>query len=209
MYNTTIEILPSIPSGNPTDIQHILKKAKKSQILLVEPFLTGTDTLNDMLEHHQNQEDTSDLFNQLRNKFFQLARHFSTSDALLADINDDFVEMEWILDDPAEDNKAFVKDQLLTVMTVISSRIVFGYYHEEDATAHWIDARDLFLADNNYGNGNLLEEESKKRCRTVLKIIHPDERVIIPAGIAATTENFNITLGENGSTKILQLLKSV
>ncbi len=180
-------------------------------ILLVAPFDLRINTLTEMVEKHQNQLDTSSLLEGFRKAYFQLAAEVLDNDeGFLAEINDDLIEMEWTLEDPPEDDAAFVKDQLVTVAAVVSSKIVAAYFNKKNVACSWVDARDLFVADNNYGAGDLLIAESQKRCQTLLKnLIEGSAPVVTPAGIACTTENFNVTLGLNGNEKIINFLTAI
>lgn len=184
-------------------LEHFIQKPQQSGLLLVEPFALQSSTLSELVKRHQNQLDTASLFEKINKSYFQIVEEVLQGDQqVLADINDDLIEIEWTLEDPPENNPDFVMDQILVVLAVVSSKIVAAYLSQKGISNQWLDARDLFVADNSYGNGKILPEPSHRRCRVLTDIPFG----ITQAGVACTTENFNVTLGEKGSEKVINFL---
>ena len=207
-----IIIIPKDQFQSVKDIQQWVQTLDVAELqgtlLLIEPFGFENDTLRQMVEHHQNQLDTTSLLSSFVNGYMALVRELLGVDTeVMNDINDDLIEVEWTLEDPPEDDAAFVRDQILTVAAVVSSKIIAAFLVANDIGNQWIDARDLFVADNNYGAGNLLIEDSSKRCHPLVDALNTQSGCLITqGGVACTTENFNITLGEKGSAKAAQFL---
>ena len=47
------------------------------------------------------------------------------------DINDTFVEIEWVLDEPPHESYDYMYDQIVSVGELVSSKIVAAYLNEQ------------------------------------------------------------------------------
>src|SRR5690606_29008507 len=66
-----------------------------------------------------------------------------------------FVEIEWILDEPAMDPYDYLYDQIVAVGELVSTTIVSHYLNTIGLKSCWIDARDYILTDNTHREGRV------------------------------------------------------
>ena len=65
-------------------------------------------------------------------------------------INDAFVEIEWVLEEPPEEDFDYTYDQLVSVGEVLSTKIIAAFLNDQQLPTTWLDARDIIRTDNLY-----------------------------------------------------------
>ena len=63
------------------------------------------------------------------------------------DVNDLFVEIDWILEDEPEDSFDYVYDQVVSIGELVSSRILCHAMIKEGVKATWLDIRGVLYTD--------------------------------------------------------------
>jgi aspartate kinase len=118
----------------------------------------------------------------------------------LNDINDLFVEIEWIIEDQPEDKYDYVYDQVVSVGELISSKIM---YHTLKANGHkvaWLDIRDVLFTDEVHREAKVNWALSTDKInQTIFGLMQEDNIIITQGFIGSTTENHTTTLGREGS----------
>lgn len=119
---------------------------------------------------------------------------------LEASLNDLFVSVEWVFDDPPNESYDYDYDQIVSLGELISSQIVAVYLHHSGLPTRWLDARDCIITDNTYREGRVQWPETQSRITgTVLPLLDEEKFVLTQGFIGSTTENFTTTLGREGS----------
>ena len=110
-----------------------------------------------------------------------------------------FVEIEWLLEEPAMDPYDYLYDQIVAVGELVSTTIVAHYLNAIGLKSRWIDARDYVLTDNTHREGHVDWEATTARIQERLPPFLKSELVVTQGFIGSTSENFTTTLGREGS----------
>ncbi len=135
-------------------------------------------------QYHQNM--ISELF---------AAVHNEVSD----EVNNLFVELEWILEEEPDENKDFIYDQIVSLGELLSTRIVEAYLRASGLKTKWIDARSYLKSDNQYREAGIDWDLSSDLINNELPKILENNIIITQGFIACTSENYTTTLGREGS----------
>jgi aspartate kinase len=124
----------------------------------------------------------------------------SAADQIFDEVNNIFVEIEWVLDEQPSKGYAFAYDQIVSAGELISTKIVSAYLRESGVDNSWLDARDCIQTDNNYREGNVNWDLTGHLAVRITEALFEKTGIIITQGfIGATSENFTTTLGREGS----------
>ena len=93
-------------------------------------------------------------------------------------------------------NYSFVYDQTVSFGELISTFIINSYFIEEKLKTNFIDARNCIKTDSNYRGGNIIWDKTNENIRDNIKI---NELNLTQGFIASDKNNFNVTLGREGS----------
>ena len=118
---------------------------------------------------------------------------------LTAEINDMFVDVEWILEETASGSYDQTYDQIVCLGELLSTKIVSAYLNTIGLQSNWLDVRDCILTDNNYRDANLDWEETQRRITKIVPPVMKNGLVVTQGFLGNTSENFTTTLGREGS----------
>ena len=93
-------------------------------------------------------------------------------------------------------NYSFVYDQTVSYGELISTFIINSYFIEEKLKINFIDARNCIKTDSNYRGGNIIWDKTNENIKDNIKI---NELNLTQGFIASDKNNFNVTLGREGS----------
>lgn len=135
------------------------------------------------------------------------AYHFNIIETLFTDksnpvyneVNNFFVEIDWILEDEPQDEYNFIYDQMVSLGELIASCILSNYLNLSGILNQWVDARTYLQTDNNYRNANINWPKTQALINQTLPAILKNELVVTQGFIGNTSENFTTTLGREGS----------
>lgn len=133
--------------------------------------------------------------------------HFDILQALFPDskstiyneINDLFVDLEWIIEEEIHDPYDYVYDQVVSAGELLSTKILQAYLQSQEIPAQWLDVRDCILTDNTYRSAQVDWEETAARSQQVIPPLREQGPIITQGFIGGTSENFTTTLGREGS----------
>ncbi|MBL4577768.1 MAG: aspartate kinase [Flavobacteriales bacterium] len=131
---------------------------------------------------------------------------------IYTDVNNVLVELEWIIEDEPIKDYDFEYDQLVSLGELISTKIVSAWLNETGIANTWIDARDLIKTDDTYREALVDWTATEKGVKKVLEPMFTGKggAVAVTQGfIAVTTENYNTTLGREGSDYTASILGSI
>ncbi len=173
----------------------------KPLLLVISAMGKTTNALEKLTRSYLNQNpDTRQLFNNIK------AYHFSILESLFEDKNstafDDvenaFVEIDWILEEDPPENHDFVYDQLVSIGELVSTKIASAYLSYTGIEAKWLDARSYIHTDNSYGEGQVDWEKTETAIKNLLSGL--TGTIGVTQGfIGGTSENYTTTLGREGS----------
>ena len=115
-------------------------------------------------------------------------------------VNNHFVEIEWVVDEEPLRDFDFYYDQVVSVGEMISTRIISAYLAQEGLKNDWIDARDCIRTDNHYREGKVNWEITERQIKErLVPVLHTSGMAITQGFIGGTSENYTTTLGREGS----------
>lgn len=120
---------------------------------------------------------------------------FDEKHAIYDDVNNLFVEIEWILEDDPNQEYAYDYDQIVSIGEFLSTKIMSAYLHQINFANKWVDARDLIRTDNAYRNAKVDWKTSVGFVNNQIK----EKHTVTQGFIGCTSENFTSTLGREGS----------
>ena len=117
-----------------------------------------------------------------------------------AQIENDFVELQWAIEDEPGYSYNHEYDQIVCMGEIISSRILAAYLNEVKISCHWLDSRGIIQTDNTYREGNVDFELTEQLAQSDLLPLIKQHKIILTQGfLGGTSENFTTTLGREGS----------
>ena len=127
-----------------------------------------------------------DIMNQL----------FERNHPIYDEVNNLFVEIEWVIEDAPTSTYAYEYDQIVSVGELLSTTIISAYLNECGFTNRWLDARDIIRTDNTHRNARVDWELTES---LIQKEVSKGLPVLTQGFIGCTSENFTTTLGREGS----------
>lgn len=167
-----------------TDLMIVISAMGKTTNALeaiVNAYYSGDDPSLDSLKQYH-----FDIMNQL----------FERNHPVYDEVNNLFVEIEWVIEDVPTSTYAYEYDQIVSVGELLSTTIISAYLNECGFINRWLDARDIIRTDNTHRNARVdwgLTEI------LIQKEINKGLPVLTQGFIGCTSENFTTTLGREGS----------
>ncbi len=119
---------------------------------------------------------------------------------LKSELNDTFVEIEWMIEDESSDSYNYLYDQIVSVGELASSKIIQAALAHHGIDAVWMDARDMIKTNNKYRNAAVDWDLTKKQIESACRNGIENNKILVTQGfIGCTSENFTTTLGREGS----------
>ena len=185
-------------ANNIKRIAEILTKYASEDLVVVFSAIGKiTNILEEVVESYMQKNGQAEDKLQLVKDFHAhlLGELFESSHAIYNEVNNLFVEIEWVLEDEPNPDFAFNYDQIVSIGEMLSTKIMSAYLNENGFENSWLDARDIIRTDNKYRNAKIDWEQTITFCKD--KITHFP--IITQGFIGCTSENFTTTLGREGS----------
>jgi len=180
------------------NVGEILSSYQDQQLVIVFSAMGKvTNMLEDVVELYL--EEPAESFRALnRVKDFHeniLNQLFDTQHKVFDEVNNLFVEIEWVLEEEPHQDYAYIYDQIVPIGEFLSTSIMSNYLQDIGFCNILLDARDLIQTDNTYRNAKV------DWCRTTDCITSKIKRshCITQGFLGCTSENFTTTLGREGS----------
>lgn len=141
------------------------------------------------------------LFDEIKTFHFEIIHTLfkDQKNPIYNEVANTFVEIEWLLEEEANDSPNYLYDQIVSIGELISTKIVAAYLNLVGIFSIWTDARNYIQTDNNYRDANVLWDKTEQE---ILKHLPSflDKGIVVTQGfIGSTSENFTSTLGREGS----------
>ncbi|MGB3546207.1 MAG: aspartate kinase [Saprospiraceae bacterium] len=178
--------------------------AKERLVIIVSAMGKTTDKLESIALAHaeSRREDAVKLLEEIRRDHYAVAHELcgDRAPALITDLNDLIVSVEWVLEEEPENNYDYTYDQIVSVGELLSSRVVAAYLNTAELPTAWLDARDMVQTDNIFREGWVQWEETESRIQRMVPPLLDEGGFVLTQGfIGNTSENFTTTLGREGS----------
>ena len=144
----------------------------------------------------QNSDEATQALQKVKDFHFNIINAlFAKNHTIYDEVNNLFVEIEWVLEEEPNQDYAYDYDQIVSIGEFLSTRIMSAYLSQIGFENKWLDARDLIRTDNAYRNAKVDWETTTEFIKNTLK----DKHTITQGFIGCTSENFTTTLGREGS----------
>lgn len=180
-------------------VAEILKThGKDCQVVVLSAMGKTTNALEQVVDAYINQsEDTLSLFQKVKDEHLAVMNElFVEAHPVFDRVENLFVELEWALEDPHVENYAYTYDQIVSMGELFSTEILSAYLNDQGLPAQWKDARDFIKTDNQYRNAKIDWDLSTG---LVQQHLSAPGLYVTQGFIGCTSENFNATLGREGS----------
>ncbi len=187
------------------NVANILKTFADQQLVIVVSAMGKTTNALEVVARAYAQGDVElakQKLTELQNATLTTVRELfeQTPPELEASLNDLFVSVEWVFDDPPNESYDYDYDQIVSLGELISSQLVAAFLNHEGLPTAWLDARDCIITDNTYREGWVQWPETQARItRQVPPLLERHGFVLTQGFIGSTSENFTTTLGREGS----------
>lgn len=174
----------------------------ESLVIIVSAMGKTTNSMEEVVAAHAAQNGQAlELLNGVKKRHYDMmADLFDADDEVFSQVNDTFVEAEWVLDEKPSENYDYMYDQIVSVGELVSSKIVAAFLNKSGLKTHWLDARDVVATDNTYREGWVIWDKTKANAlKQVPALLQSGGFVLTQGFIGSTSENFTTTLGREGS----------
>jgi aspartate kinase len=177
----------------------------EAPLIVVSAMGKVTNALESVLKAYLEPENgnAAALVEALHAEHLQIAKELvPENDPLWDHLENVFAELYWAIEETQPKSYDFEYDQIVSCGELISSRILEAALRNAGIPVHWVDARDLIQTDDNFREGLVDWELTQQRVQQHVahyKQAHPNAIVVTQGFIGSTQENFNITLGREGS----------
>jgi aspartate kinase len=184
------------------NLTEVVKQFKDEQLLIVVSAMGKTTNALEALTKAYVAQDVlvESLFADIKEYHYQaLGGLFEAGDPIYDEIENTFVEIDWMLEDDPHEDYDFIYDQIVSVGELVSTRIVNAYLNKCGIKSQWLDVRGYIHTDNTYREGQV---DMEKTCASIQKDIPASlqKGIVVTQGfLGGTSENFTTTLGREGS----------
>ncbi|HWY11198.1 MAG TPA: aspartate kinase, partial [Bacteroidia bacterium] len=182
------------------NVAEILKKfAGQETIVVVSAMGKVTNGLEELVNAYFNKTgDTENILEKIKEYHFTIIKSLfpNKNHPVYNDIENSFVEINWIIEEEPITNYNQVYDQIVSMGELISTKIISAYLMEAGIKNKWADARGIIQTDNTYREGKVNYELSEKLVDEQFSPMIKQNKIVVTQGfIGGTSENFTTTLG--------------
>lgn len=184
------------------NVASIVKKHLETKAVIVASAKgKTTNALEKLVKAYMDESKESyAILEELKQSHFQYAEALcGEGHQILNELNDLFVEIEWILEDPVIDPYDYVYDQIVSIGELASTKVLSQYLQLQGVKATWLDVRDVILTDNTHREARVDWESTQNRSNKIKEKFETADVIITQGYIASSSENFTTTLGREGS----------
>ncbi len=171
-------------------------------VIIISAMGKTTNALEKVVEafFQGNKDEALQLFQAVKQQHLTTAKYLLVTgfNSCIAQLNDFFTEVEWLLHDKPVREFDYYYDQVVCVGELLSTSIVSHYLMEEGIVNTWLDVRDIFRTNDHFRDAGIDWTITEQKVHEQISTNAP--RLIITQGfIGATDENESTTLGREGS----------
>ena len=184
------------------NLAHVVQRYATEQLLIVVSAMgKTTNALEKLAKAYYNQaDDVHELYEEVKQYHYGVMHDlFETDHSVFDDINNTFVEIDWMLEDEPVDTYDFIYDQLVSVGELLSTRIVNAYLNQAGLNSKWLDVRGYIHTDNTYREGIVDWDKTRDSIGAGIPALLAKSILVTQGFLGGTSENFTTTLGREGS----------
>ncbi len=187
----------------------IKNQVKEPTVVVISAMGKMTNKLEELVKaYFYNEGDVQAVFEEIKSYHLKIAKAlFSDGAVIFSELNNVFVEIQWILEEQPSYTYEHHYDQIVSQGEILSTKIISASLHNSGVPNKWMDARGLIQTDNTYREGKVDYELSQTMVqKELLPEFNTHQLVITQGFIGGTSENFTTTLGREGSDYTAALL---
>ncbi len=185
------------------NVGQILQKYDQEKIIVVISAMgKTTNALEEVVKSYYAQDEhTDELLQKIKIYHVALIQElFPASQSVLDDINDTFVEIEWVLEEAPHEDYDYTYDQIVSMGEMLSSKILIHYLQYLKINSKWLDVRDVILTDNTYRDARIQWDTTMNNVKIkITPMLESTNHIVTQGFIGSSSENFTTTLGREGS----------
>jgi aspartate kinase len=186
------------------NVAEIMKSFASEQLVVVISAMgKTTNALEAIVNAYFYQKgNPHELLEGVKKYHFDIMKELfiATTEQIYVDVNNFFVEIEWVLEEKPARNYNFIYDQVVSIGELISTRIVSAFLTDSAIPNQWLDVRNCIFTDNTYREGKVDWQLSSVMIREQTTEVFNLQKIIVTQGfIGSTSENYTTTLGREGS----------
>jgi len=190
-------------AGAVKNLAEIISNTGQNNLLIV---ISAMGKITNKLEELSNayifgQENTHELLDEIKAYHFNIINELFSNPKhpVFDDVANSFVEIEWLLEEEANDAPDYIYDQIVSIGEILSTKIVAAWLNECGIPVKWIDARNFIKTDNTYREGKVDWDKTTTEIQKHLSPLIENGIAVTQGFIGNTSENFTTTLGREGS----------
>lgn len=180
----------------------VVKRYTGAELLIVVSAMgKTTNNLELLTKAYVSQTDeVHALFESIKQYHFDLMTDlFDPGHPVFDEVDNTFVEIDWLIEDEPHDDYDFIYDQLVSIGELVSSRIVSAYLVQCGMTSKWLDVRGYIHTDNTYREGRVDWQKTREHIVKDIPALLQKSTLVTQGFLGGTSENFTTTLGREGS----------
>lgn len=184
------------------NLAEIVAKYKENELLIVVSAMgKTTNALEQLTKAYVAQTDeVQTVFTEIRAYHTKiLTELFDPSHPIFDEVENTFVEIEWMIEEEPHDDPDFIYDQIVSIGELVSTRIVTAYLNLSGTKSKWLDVRGYIQTDNTYREGQVDWQKTNANIQQDIQKLLQTEVLITQGFLGGTSENFTTTLGHEGS----------
>ena len=178
------------------NVVSILQAESDVNLMIVISAMGKTTNALEAIVNAYYSGDAPSLDSVKQYHFDIMTQLFERNHPIYDEVNNLFVEIEWVIEDAPTSTYAYEYDQIVSVGELLSTTIISAYLNECGFTNRWLDARDIIRTDNTHRNARVDWELTESM---IQKEVSKGLPVLTQGFIGCTSENFTTTLGREGS----------
>jgi len=184
------------------NLSEIVRKHQNQQLLIVVSAMGKTTNALEKLTraYVEQSDDMHEVFDEIKAYHYNILEQlFPASDKVFEEVNNTFVEIEWMIEDDPQDEFDFIYDQIVSIGELVSTKIVNAYLNKAGIKSTWLDVRGYIHTDNSYREGIVDWAKTRASIQQDVPKLLEKGIVVTPGFLGGTSENFTTTLGREGS----------
>jgi len=184
------------------NLSEIVRKHQNQQLLIVVSAMGKTTNALEKLTraYVEQSDDMHEVFDEIKAYHYNILEQlFPASDKVFEEVNNTFVEIEWMIEDDPQDEFDFIYDQIVSIGELVSTKIVNAYLNKAGIKSTWLDVRGYIHTDNSYREGIVDWAKTRDSIQQDVPKLLEKGVVVTPGFLGGTSENFTTTLGREGS----------
>lgn len=171
-------------------------------VIIISAMGKTTNALEKVAEsfYADNSTVAFDLFNKIKQQHTEIAQALLPQNFTdcVAQLNNFFTEVEWLLHDNPIRKYDYYYDQIVSVGELLSTCIISHFLNQENIANTWFDVRDVLKTDDNFRDATVDFLQTEININSTIK--NAPAKIFITQGfIGCTNDNETTTLGREGS----------